>query len=137
MNHISVFICQNLKLDMPGIFKVFFNIESSIRKGLGCFQAGSLKFFRKTNRIVGDSHASATSAGYCFDDNGKAYLLSNFDRFFLVFNGTITSWDNGHAIFTDGFARHCFVSHFADSFSFWTYKIDVAGGTLFSKFSIF
>ena len=62
MDDISILICHNLKLDMPWLLNILFNIHRIVRKSLNRLHLGILEICIEIFRTSGDTHALSSAA---------------------------------------------------------------------------
>ena len=121
---------------MAWAFDKFLDVDIPITEALLGFVSSSMKFFTEGGCVMCKAHALATTAGYGFDDNRKAYFFGNFECFFFVLDNTITAGNNGNPRFPCHVAGGGFVSHEANGGGFWPNELDVAQFALLGEVCI-
>src|SRR5689334_9008730 len=96
MKHFAVRIGQNLKLDVPRLLDVLFNVNRAVTERLFGFTACDVIFLGEGYVIVRDTHAASTATSDGLDDDRVANLAGDLDGLSFGLDRTIRAGDDGH-----------------------------------------
>ena len=117
VNAVAVLVAQDLKLDVPGVLDVPFNVHGSIAEGgLGL----PLRLFHQRHVLVDASrqtHATPAPARGSFDHEGEADLFGDLHRLLVALDEAVRPGNRGHARRGHRVARRGLVPHERDGFA--------------------
>src|SRR3989338_6913003 len=116
MKNPSVFIAQNLDLNMPRLLDIFLDINIGIAEIRLSLSLGSHQPRSQTDVIVANPHTFTAASGSSLDDNRITYALGNFYRLILILYGGQTPGHYRDSAFTHGLAGLHFITHKTDIF---------------------
>jgi len=96
VDYLTVFVAQELELNVAGLLDVLLDVDASITEGLIGLSAGAFEFFRERRSVVDDAHALSSAAGDGFDDDREADALGFLDGFALVVDRSVGAWYARH-----------------------------------------
>src|SRR5436190_22882354 len=84
VQHVAVPVAEDLKLDVARVCEIFLNIDVAIPEGAERLRARELKRPAEVVGVLGDAHSLPATASRGLDDDGKADLRRERQRFIYV-----------------------------------------------------
>src|SRR5580700_10825528 len=136
MNHVAVFIAENLKLDVARMLDELFHVHIGTAEGLLGFGARGLKHGDEFAAMAHDAHAAASAAFGRLDHYRVADFGGDLLGAFFVGHHAGAAGDYGEASFLHGFPGFIFFAHQANSVGRRSDESDVGGFAHFGKVGV-
>src|SRR5262249_26878527 len=117
---------ENLHLDMPGLFDVFFQVERAVLESLLGLLPGGCDSGAQADVVAGHTHATAAPPCRRLDQDRKADLVSKRQCLAIVFNQALASGYNRYVDFLGKFAGLILVAQAAHGILGWADELNVA-----------
>ena len=125
MHIVTMFIAEDLHLDMPWSFDVFFNQHMLVTKTLHSFSPGGIELLEEFGFRVDYSHTFATSAKGCFEHDWEANFMCFFQEELIILIVSVVAFDNWNIRILHYKFRLTFGAHLLNSRGRWTNEFDV------------
>ena len=136
MGDISVTVCQDLDLDMPGIFNGLFNIDAVVIKGQQGFRPGLFDLCVQIGIVPQFPDTPAPAAGRRLEHNGITVLIRECgDRINPGFSGwqAFRAWNDGDTRTSGYFPGDHLISQISNDMGWWANENDTGFFTGFRK----
>ena len=111
MDYVTVFVAEDLDLDVFGARDVFFEEDGGVAEGAAGLGLGLVEEIGEIGGFVDDAHAATAAAEGGFDDEGKADLFGDFEGLGAVADGFLGAGEDGDFDFLGEGAGGGFIAH--------------------------
>src|SRR5580693_3851547 len=136
MNHVAMFIAENLKFDVARMLDELFHVHIGTAEGLLSFGARRLKHGDELAAMAHDAHTAASAAFGCFDHDGITDFGGDFLGAFFVRHHARAAGNNRETCFLHGFAGFVFFAHQANGVGRRADEGDVRGFAHFGEVGV-